>query len=158
MFCRSLYVLFLSLYCLFFYTRCHRSLFVILSLWSLHCLLYTMSQIIVCHFFLFGQWSVLLYTMSADYPFENIQSFLVSYIPCRDMFTSTWHKVCKWLMTAQWFSLSASDSTTNYNWLLQYNWIIVEAHNQYLLTILLYCELHTWNPAGIVMIFLFNSK
>ena len=101
--------------------------------------------------------SVLLYTMSG-YPFENLQSFLVNSIPCRDMFTTTWHKVCKWLMTGEWFSLSASDSTTHYNWLLQYNWNIVEAHNQYPLTILLYCKLHTWKPAGIVMIFLFNSK
>jgi len=101
--------------------------------------------------------SVLLYTMSG-YPFENLQSFLLNSIPCRGMFTTTWHKVCKWLMTGEWFSLSSSDSNTHYNWLLQYNWNIVEGHKKYPLTILLYYELHTWKPAGTVMIFLFNSQ
>jgi len=102
---------------------------------------------------------VLLYTMSG-YPFENLQSsgFSCEFDSLSWHVTSTWHKVCKWLMTGEWFSLSASDSTTNYNWLLQYSWNIVEDHSQYPLTILLYYELHTWKPAGTVMIFLSNYK
>jgi hypothetical protein len=44
----------------------------------------------------------ILLNTNSDYPFENFQSFLVNSIPCRDMFTTTWQKVCKWLPTSEW--------------------------------------------------------